>query len=634
MEPQRWGDFIAVETLSQTSLGTVYKALPVEGEPKLFYLKTFPPAVASRSQAATLLQTHGARWQALRDLYTLHLDSLGQAGDHFLATFEYRQGRLLSDILDRAAKEGIPLAPDQAVYLAERIAGALLSLSTQDQYAGALCPEDVLVTFEGEVKLFPSLGRDLATTDLRAEGILEPLLAYQPDDVRGGKKAKAAADRFALGALFFEFLTHQPLRPEGQEADVAARLQEAKGGLGMGDPLPAKLSTILEKALLPGTPGAYENIDAFKADLDELITSGEYSPSTFNMAFLMHTLFRDEDEAEAAKDQGWLAMDRSPFLTPAAPPEPEAAPEPPKPKKRMYVPPPVQEPATPEPSFAVEEEPSRKGLWISLGATVVVVVIAVLSYLAFGRKSGPSQEEIQAQIDARVAAERANIQKEQQELATKLEAAQKEKEALEQQASQARTADEKAKAQKALEETQRKIEAQKQEQAALNQKAATAAAGATPPHTAPAEPPKAPPTSTSTPPPVTPSPQPATTPSEPATVQPEPAAAVPAASAGVKAGDFVEIFAVDVKPKEVQGLKVEYTPQARKNALRGTVYLEVDIDETGSVTGARAVRAPSPDYGMKDALVAAATKMRFTPAIKEGVPVKTKLTFPVRMEIK
>lgn len=630
MQPQRWGEFVTVETLSETSLGTVYKALNLEGEPRLHYLKVLPAEVASCAPAFSLLDAHAARFSQLRDLHCLHWEGLSQAEGRPLAYFEYQQGRLLSDVLDHCGREGIPIAHDQAVYLAERIAGALLSLSSHEQHLGALSPEEILVTFEGEVKLFPAVARDFSTTDLRTHPCLRQVLSYQPEEVRGGKKGKAAADRFALGALFFELLNHQPLRPEGEEVDVAERVAEAKAGLGMNDPLPPSLATILEKALLPDAPGAYTGMDGFKADLDKLIASGEYSPSTFNMAFLMHTLFRDEDERESTKDREWLTFDRTPFLPQ---PEPEPTPEKAKPKRRIVVPPPVES----APTFAAQEEPSKKGLWISLSVTGVLVVIAVLSYLAFGRKSGPTQEEIDAQIQARVAQERANILKEQQDLAAKLEAAQKEKEALAQQASQAKTAEERARAQKQLEETQKLIEKSQKEAAALEKKATEVASAPSP---APASPAPAETAKPAPPPPAAPPPAASPAPVEKPVPTPTPAvpaaetAPPPAAEVAIKAGDFVENFQLDVKPKEVQPLKVDYTPLARKNRLQGQFYLEVAVSETGAVTAAKVVKGPNPDYGMGEALVQAAQGMRYSPGIKGGVPVKTKITFPVRLEVK
>ncbi|MGC8763994.1 MAG: TonB family protein, partial [Acidobacteriota bacterium] len=100
-----------------------------------------------------------------------------------------------------------------------------------------------------------------------------------------------------------------------------------------------------------------------------------------------------------------------------------------------------------------------------------------------------------------------------------------------------------------------------------------------------------------------------------------------------KPGDFVDLWAVDVKPRETQKVPVAYTPQARQNKVQGTVYVEVAISETGQVTSATVVRGLKPDYGLHDACVKAALETRYSPAIKDGVPVKTKMTYPVVFKI-
>jgi TonB family protein len=115
----------------------------------------------------------------------------------------------------------------------------------------------------------------------------------------------------------------------------------------------------------------------------------------------------------------------------------------------------------------------------------------------------------------------------------------------------------------------------------------------------------------------------------PPPIQPPPAAE----PAKVKAGDMVPLWQVDVKPKEIKKVQVQYTPMARANKVAGTVYVEVTIDETGRVTDARVVRGLNPDYGLNDACVKAAQQTTYTPAIKDGVPVKTLMTYPVIFKI-
>ncbi len=112
------------------------------------------------------------------------------------------------------------------------------------------------------------------------------------------------------------------------------------------------------------------------------------------------------------------------------------------------------------------------------------------------------------------------------------------------------------------------------------------------------------------------------------------AAKTQAASASkVKTGDFVQLWAVDMKPRIINSVQAQYTSLARANRVQGTIYVQAEIDETGKVTSAQVVRGPKPDYGLDEECVKAALKSRYSPAIKDGVPVKTAITYPVVFKI-
>ncbi len=107
------------------------------------------------------------------------------------------------------------------------------------------------------------------------------------------------------------------------------------------------------------------------------------------------------------------------------------------------------------------------------------------------------------------------------------------------------------------------------------------------------------------------------------------AAAAAAAAKKIKPGAFVKSWAVDVKPKLLKSVKVRYTPLARSNGVKGTFWIRISIDETGKVTKAEIVRGPQPNFGLGASCITAAKKSRYSPAIKDGVPVKTQITYPV-----
>ena len=94
----------------------------------------------------------------------------------------------------------------------------------------------------------------------------------------------------------------------------------------------------------------------------------------------------------------------------------------------------------------------------------------------------------------------------------------------------------------------------------------------------------------------------------------------------------MELWGVDVKPKQINELRVDTPSAARQNRASGTISVEVNIDEAGRVTSAKAVKGLPSDFGMNRACQEAAMKLKYSPAISGGVPVKTKMTFTIHVK--
>lgn len=67
----------------------------------------------------------------------------------------------------------------------------------------------------------------------------------------------------------------------------------------------------------------------------------------------------------------------------------------------------------------------------------------------------------------------------------------------------------------------------------------------------------------------------------------------------------------------------QYTEEARRNAVTGTVVLRVVFARTGEVTNIRAVQ--SLPFGLTERAIAAARQIRFRPATKDGQPVNVSM---------
>ncbi|NOY22643.1 MAG: hypothetical protein GXO70_03905, partial [Acidobacteria bacterium] len=120
-----------------------------------------------------------------------------------------------------------------------------------------------------------------------------------PDVWKDGKGGQIH-DVFSIGAIVFKLLTGKSFMENGNlPSDIKGKLDGAVlGSSSFGDdPIPDDVKDILLKAL--DINGGYKGVQEFNEVLENLIFSGDYSPTTFNLAFFMHSLYRERSEQSA-----------------------------------------------------------------------------------------------------------------------------------------------------------------------------------------------------------------------------------------------------------------------------------------------------------------------------------------------
>lgn len=92
----------------------------------------------------------------------------------------------------------------------------------------------------------------------------------------------------------------------------------------------------------------------------------------------------------------------------------------------------------------------------------------------------------------------------------------------------------------------------------------------------------------------------------------------------------------DTMPTIVGGItaiaeKVQYPEIAKRAGIQGKVFVKAILDTDGSVIGTEVLKGIGG--GCDEAAVKAISETRFTPALKEGTPVKTDITIPVMFKL-
>ncbi|NCP84893.1 MAG: energy transducer TonB [Bacteroidetes bacterium] len=98
-----------------------------------------------------------------------------------------------------------------------------------------------------------------------------------------------------------------------------------------------------------------------------------------------------------------------------------------------------------------------------------------------------------------------------------------------------------------------------------------------------------------------------------------------------------DIFVVVEKRPEIKGgMKalykyIVYPEIARKAGIEGRVILEFVVDERGKVSNVKVLR--SVGGGLDEAAISAVKKVKFTPGMQRGRPVKVRYTLPVTFKL-
>jgi protein TonB len=406
-QPQRFGQFLLFRQSESNSYRSCYRAGLARGRAieNIVRLEVFDRPEIDIDRLLPRLGASADLQEKLNDPHIVAGAGVGQVDGIPYTAYSFELGTTLSSFLNAAREQSFPVPFDQALFIAERIALALAAAYQVEHHDrrvlhSFLTPDSVLLTNEGQVKVS---GFEVGHA-LREQLAGRPFCApYLSPKCRDGRDPIDQDDVFSLGAILFELVTGEPLPTE--PVDLDGLIVQATG-----EPVPESLRLLLEGSFAPRT-SSIPHVMSWQQSLGRLILDGEYNPTTFNLAFLMHTLLRDQLERGAAD----LHREKS-FLLPQ-PSEDELTGEVTK-EVSATLPPvladvemPDEEPITsarstdaqPEVTFAVEDSSpalaarddsvvssslDRRPFWLGFGISAATASALLGSFIVFGSSTG------------------------------------------------------------------------------------------------------------------------------------------------------------------------------------------------------------------------------------------------------
>ncbi len=676
------GNFVLFRKLEEGSLSDLWRGVALDG--------------AARGAAVAIHRFKGGDPAALRAAANAAREPLREVSGATIAReqatdpaapvplllHEYAGGRSLRGVVERASRPAAPhpIPVDQALAIAERISASLQALHAfraagSRLVHGAVIPQFVWITEDGEVRLAgqhlaPGIIASLKDPAARAE-----IGAFFAPEVCAGGEPSVVADVYSVGAILYLTLTGKVPPAPAPGAALAKALDGAT--LQFDDEaIPPEIRSILERTLAADPAQRFSSYDELHQTLTRVATGGEYAPTTFNLAFYLHTLMKKEREEEAeerrreqdvdlaaiaarAKEDAKAAAASAASAAASAAALAASAPAP-APAASPFSSPAAG--ATPLASPLSHPERARSKAPFLAAAAVVVVAAGAGAYfmlragtpadpvspslasaaMAPPRQAAPATPPapvLTAIADPAAAVDTAGAQT-TSAVPTATTGEEARKKAFEDEVNR-RLQAEVARLQQDYEK-QLAAERAKTEKSAPRPTAEAQTARAVP----------APPTA------------PTTTAAElgaadrlnqqrleelrEKAAEPAPTTALDTAAAGgaagpesvpqapevpsVREGDLVELGSLDRAPSLVKSVRPDYPPVARQQKFGATIIVTALITETGDVAEVRVLRGDSRKVGFDEAAVKAVRQAKFSPAMKDGKRVRTWLAMPVNFQ--
>lgn len=306
-----YGPYQLVKKIAVGGMAEVFKAkrTGVEGFEKVVAVKRILPHLSDNKEFVEMFIDEAKMVAGLTHPNIVQISDLGKLEKSYYIAMEYVHGRDLRSILRRAKERGLRLPLDLTVLIVSKVCSALEFAHRKKDERGRpmlivhrdISPQNILISFEGEVKL-TDFGIAKAATKARITdaGALRGKLLYMSPEQAWGKPMDRRSDLFSLGIVFYEMITDQKPFLGSSEMSILEMVRECRVAppSDVNPRIPEKLEKVVMTALERDPDHRYQDAAEMYRDLDRVLH--ERQPPTANeLTRFMELLFDEEERIEA-----------------------------------------------------------------------------------------------------------------------------------------------------------------------------------------------------------------------------------------------------------------------------------------------------------------------------------------------
>jgi serine/threonine protein kinase len=331
-KPTPFGKYYLLERINTGGMAEVFraKAFGVEGFERLVAVKRILSNIAEDKEFIRMFIEEAKLAVQLNHANIAQIFDLGVVDGSYYIALEHVHGRDLRAMFDRCRQLGDPMPVSQACFIVMKVCEGLDYAHNKRDQAGRelhlvhrdVSPQNVLVSFEGEVKLIDfGIAKAAGKGSKTQAGILKGKFGYMsPEQVRG-IPVDRRSDVFSCGIVLYELLTGERLFVGESDFSTLEKVRnvEILPPSTYNRRIPDELERIVLKALAKDPEERYQNSIDLHDELQAFVyTAGEFY-SRKDLAGWMKKTFGREIEEETAKLESYrqLKAPATPTETPA-----------------------------------------------------------------------------------------------------------------------------------------------------------------------------------------------------------------------------------------------------------------------------------------------------------------------------
>jgi serine/threonine protein kinase len=319
-QPIKFGNYLLLERIAVGGMAEVFvaKAFGVEGFERLLAIKKILPTMGEDSEFIHMFVDEARIAVQLSHANIVQVLELGKSDENLYIAMEYISGRDLRQLMERFRKRQQPLPVPHACLIVAEVCEALDYAHRRRDAQGRplgivhrdVSPQNVLVSFEGEVKLIDfGIAKAESRLQKTQSGILKGKFSYMSPEQVKGQPIDGRSDLFACGILLWELVCGAKLFTG--ESDLAI-LEKVKRGevpepRSRNPACPQDLQAVILKALATDPEQRYQSASELHDELTRFTVMDEAVFGSRQLASWLREEFKPDFDKEQKRQRTWLA---------------------------------------------------------------------------------------------------------------------------------------------------------------------------------------------------------------------------------------------------------------------------------------------------------------------------------------